>query len=404
MNTFELIKTAFVSLSSNKPRTALTMLGVVIGIGSVISMLAIGNGSQQSIQDSVTSLGSNLLTITSSAQKTGLVQGAGGSGQTLTMEDATAIKDKISNITAVSPEYSSSSQVTSTDSNANVSISGVQPDYFIAHNYQAGEGVLITGDDNTNIARVAVLGPDTATTLFPNSSAIGSTIQINKLPFKVIGITVSKGSTGFTNSDDVVFVPLSTAQKILFGQSKLRTITVQGKDSNSLTQVQADITSLLQTRHKIKVGKSDDFTIRNSADTLSTLTSVTGVFTILLASIGGISLLVGGIGIMNIMIVTVTERTREIGLRKAVGAKNSTVLMQFLIESIILTLFGGLFGVGLGYGVSYVINTTKVASSVISLDSVFLSVGISVLIGIVFGLYPAYRASKLSPIDALRYE
>jgi putative ABC transport system permease protein len=406
MNFLELIRTAFTSLGSNLSRTALTMLGIIIGITSVISMLAVGNGSQQSIQNSVSALGSNLLTVTSSAQRTGLVGGAGGSGNTLTQGDVTAIRTdpSMTSVAAVSPEYSQNEQVVTSTSNENVTVTGVEPDYATVHDYQADIGNFITQDNVDSQNKVAVLGPDTATTLFGTTDVIGQTIRINKLIFNVVGVTKAKGSNGVQNSDDAVFIPLSTAQKIIFGQSNLRTIVVQVADSTQMDVVQTELDNLLRVRHKIAATGTEDFTIRNSTTTLSTLTSVTSVFTTLLASISGISLLVGGIGIMNIMIVTVTERTKEIGLRKAIGAKNDSILSQFLVESVILTFSGGVIGVLLGYLVSYVLTVTKIQTADVSLNSVFLSVGISVLIGVAFGIYPAYKAAQLSPIEALKYE
>jgi putative ABC transport system permease protein len=407
MNLFELVQTALTSLTSNKGRTALTMLGIIIGISSVISMLAIGSASQKSIETSVTALGSNLLTITSGAQRTGLVQGGQGSNLNLTMEDYKAIKsDQVlsSQISGISPEYSSNSQIIAGKNNTNVSVTGVEPEYFGVHNYQIENGEQITTQQNLETQKIAVLAPDTATNLFADQDPIGQTIKINKIAFRVIGITKKKGSSGFQNPDDAVFIPLSAAQKIIFGQNKLRSIVVQAKDPESLASLQIQLTDLLNSRHKITGTKQSDFSIRNSADTLSTLSSITGVFTTLLASVGGISLLVGGIGIMNIMIVTVTERTREIGLRKAVGARNKTVLNQFLVEAIILTLLGGLLGVLLGYLITFGLTQLNIVAAQIELSSILLAVGISVTIGVVFGLYPAYKASKLSPIDALKFE
>jgi putative ABC transport system permease protein len=371
-------------------------------------MLAVGNGSQQSIQASVTSLGSNLLTITSSAQRTGLVAGSFGSGQSITMSDAQAIRDDntLTDVGAVSAEYSQNQQIIGPNSaNSNSPVNGVQLDYATVHNYQIDQGSWITDDQISNRDKVAVLGPDTATTLFGSAaSAIGQTIRINKITFNVIGTTVSKGTSGITNADDNVFIPLSTGQSLLFGENKIRTIVVQGKDSATLSILQNQIDNLLRQRHKLDSTATADFTIRNSADTLSTLDSITGIFTLLLASISGISLLVGGIGIMNIMIVSVTERTKEIGLRKAIGAPSSSILGQFLVEAMILTFSGGVLGVLCGYLISYVLSSFIGIKAQVGVDSIVLSVSVSIIIGVIFGMYPAYRASKLNPIEALRYE
>jgi len=407
MTLLELIQTALAGLLANKTRTGLTMLGIVIGIASVITLLAIGQGSQDSIKQSVSNLGSNLLTISAGSQRTGLVQGGAGTATSLTLADVTAIQDyaKSGNITGVSPEFSRNTQVVAGSNNTNVSITGAVPDYATVHNYQIQSGSFITSDQNTSRAKVAVIGPDTATNLFgENSSPVGQEIKINKIVFKVIGVTVAKGSSGFQNPDDVIMVPLITAQKTVFGQDNLRSIVVQVKNAETMTQVQDDLTSLLLTKHKITDPAKADFTIRNSADTLSTLSSVTSIFTTLLAGIASISLLVGGIGIMNIMIVTVTERTREIGLRKAVGAQNNAILSQFLVEAIVMTTLGGIIGVTLGFAISFGLQTFANLSVSVSWTSVLLSTGVSVLVGLIFGIYPAMQAAKLSPIDALKYE
>lgn len=404
MSFIDLIKTAFTALGSNKTRTSLTMLGIIIGIASVITLLGVGSGSQNSIQQSVSALGSNILTISAGSQRTGLVQGGSGTAATLTLEDADAIKSKVSNISAVSPEASRNFQIIANGNNTNTSVTGVLPDYLIAHNYQIQSGNFITTENNDSMGKVAVIGPDTAKNLFVDQDPIGQTIKINKISFKVIGLTVTKGSSGFQNLDDIILIPLQTAQKILLGQSNIRSIVVSASSDKSLTQVQNDITTLLMQRHNISDSTQLDFTIRNSADTLSALSSVTSTITGLLSSIAGISLLVGGIGIMNIMIVTVTERTREIGLRKAVGARNRDILAQFLVEAVILTLLGGIIGVLIGILLGFLISTFANIATQVQLNSIFLATGVSVLIGIVFGLYPARKASKLSPIEALRFE
>ena len=407
MSFFELIKSSLVALLANKTRTGLTMLGIIIGIASVISLLSIGQGAQDSIKQSVSSLGSNLLTISAGSQRSGLVQGGAGTATSLTTKDVDAIKElaKTSDINGVSPEFSRNTQVIAGSNNTNVSINGATPDYAIVHNYEMQEGSFITDAQVTNRSKVAVIGPDTATNLFGTGSvSVGQDIKINKIIFKVIGITKTKGTTGFQNPDDVVIIPLTTAQKVVFGQDNLRSIVVQTKSAESLTQVQSELTTTLLGTHKISDPTAADFTIRNSADTLSTLSSVTSILTTLLAGIAGISLLVGGIGIMNIMIVTVTERTREIGLRKAVGAKNQAILNQFLVESIVITFLGGLIGVVLGLAISNGLQAFAGISVNVSLNSILLSAGVSILVGVVFGLYPAISASKLNPIEALRFE
>ncbi len=405
MNIIELIKSALNSLGANKTRTALTMLGIVIGIGSVIGMLSLGSGAQATVEKSISALGTNTLTITSGSQTSGLVQGGFGSAQTLKKEDADAIVNAgFENLAAVAPQISSGFQITANKNNTNASVVGSVPDYKIIRNYEMREGSFITNEHLTAQAKVAVLGPDTAKNLFGEGDAIGQFIKINLVPFKVIGVTQAKGSNGFTNQDDFVIIPLSTAQNALIGRKFLSSIVVQGRNADSLPILQEQITSLLLSRHKITNPDEADFTIRSSADTLATLSSVTGTFTTLLAGIAAISLLVGGIGIMNIMIVTVTERTREIGLRKAVGATNKIILSQFLVEAAVLTFIGGGIGIVIGVSISLGLSSLLGLEGVVTLSSILLASTVSILIGLVFGLYPAYKASKLSPIEALRFE
>ncbi len=403
MSLIELLKTAIQALSTNKVRTGLTMLGIIIGIASVITMLGIGSGAQASIQSSVTALGTNVLTISSSGQFSGVVRGAAGAASTLTMDDATALS-QVQGVSAVSPETQSQAQIIAGQNNTNTIVYGVTPSYALVHNYQIQAGGFIVQSQVDSLSRVAVIGPDTATTLFGTNSPIGQSIMINHVQFNIIGETVPKGSNGFASQDDFVIIPLTTAQQIVFGMTNLRSIAIQASSADVVSQVQNDVTTLLLTRHSITNPQNADFIVRNSATTLSTLSSITNVFTILLASIASISLLVGGIGIMNIMIVTVTERTREIGLRKAIGAKNATILQQFLIEAILLTLSSGILGILLGFSVGSILTHITLTSVLITPFAIILSTGISFLIGIIFGLYPAYKASRLIPIEALRYE
>lgn len=406
MSFFDLVKSALVSLKANKTRTSLTMLGIVIGIASVITMIGIGSGAQATVESSLSSLGTNLLTITSGSVRNGVVQQAAGTSSSLTMDDVKAIESSpnLKDVAAISPEITRSAQIIANGNNTNTQVSGVVPDYAVAHNYVIEKGVFITKEHNDILAKVAVLGPDTAKSLFGESDPIGQTIKINKSLFKVVGVTQSKGSNGFINSDDIVFIPLSTGQSVLFGQASLRQIVVQSISSDSLGELQADITELLLVKHNISDSQDADFSVRNSADTLSALSTITATLTGLLAGIAGISLLVGGIGIMNIMIVTVTERTREIGLRKALGATNNVIRMQFLVEAAVLTIVGGIVGIIVGALLTYGAKSLLSIDAVITPSAIFTATSVSTVIGIVFGYYPAYKASKLNPIEALRYE
>ncbi|HUD05133.1 MAG TPA: ABC transporter permease [Patescibacteria group bacterium] len=405
MDFFELLASSFEALTLNKMRTALAGLGIVIGIGAVIALVSLGQATQQSVQNSIQGLGANLLTISPGSQRTGAVQGGFGSSQTLTLDDANAIQSaKFASVSKVSPEVSRRSQVTAGRNNTNTSIIGATANYLEVHNVAISSGTFITDQDVQGTRNVAVIGPQVVSDLFGGGDPTGQTIRINKIPFTIIGITVSKGGTGFANQDDIVFIPITTAQKTVFGIDYVSSIALSAASADSITQAENDAGYLLLQRHKISDPTQADFSMFSQSDILSAASSVTGTFTALLAGIAAISLLVGGIGIMNIMLVTVIERTREIGLRKALGAKDNLVIAQFLIESIILTIGGGLTGMVLGILLSYGISLLINLPFTISIFAIFLAIGVSGAIGILFGWYPAKKAADLSPIEALRYE
>lgn len=407
MNFLGLFTESLGTLTINKLRTGLAILGIVIGIGSVIALVSLGEASQQSIQNQIQSLGSNLLTVQSSAQRSGAVMGAPGGGQTLTYDDAKAITNSslITTIENVSPEYTSRTQVTTGKTNTNTQVIGATPTYTEVHKVAIATGSFITQKDVEGMTKVAVVGPQVISDLFPNNATpIGQKIRISGQTFTIIGITVSKGGTGFMNQDDIVYVPLTTAQKVLFGVSHISAISLEAKSPDIMTAAQDEVEYFLLTRHKITDVSKADFIIQSQADILSTASSVTGTFTTLLSGIAAISLLVGGIGIMNIMLVTVTERTREIGLRKALGAKKKIITAQFLIESIILTFTGGAVGIIIGILASYIIAKVISFPFLISPNAILLAFVVSAGIGILFGWYPAKKASNMQPIEALRYE
>ena len=407
MTVADLLEETYSALSSNKARSFLTILGIVIGIGSVIAMVAIGQGAQSSIAARIQSIGSDLVQVTPGVQGGvgSQVSSGRGSARTLTQEDANAIAKEISTAKAVAPELSGRYQITAKGKNTNTSVVGVSPTYPAVRNMEIDQGSFISDQNLLSLSKVAVIGPTVREDLFgADVDPIGQVIRIKSIEFKVVGVTKAKGGTGFGSQDDMIFIPLTSAQRFLAGDTYVTTISVQAIDSDSMAQTQQQITDLLLSRHHISDPAAADFSTLNQADIVATASSITGTFTILLAAVAGISLVVGGIGIMNMMLTTVTERTREIGLRKAIGAKRSEINLQFLIEAIMLPCIGGLVGIILGWTVSFAITYLGILQTSVSLSSIMLAFGVSAVIGIVFGYFPARRAAALNPIDALRYE
>lgn len=406
MDIFELINQSIKALTLNKMRTGLAALGIIIGIGSVIALISLGEGSQQAVSAQIQSLGANLLTIIPGAQSTGAVRGAAGSTTTLTLDDAKAVQSspEVNTIKTISPEYSKRTQVTAGRNNTNTSVIGVWPAYAEVHKISLSEGTFINQKDVDSLSKVAVIGPQVVSDLFGNTDPVGQQVRANGQLLTVVGVTVSKGGTGFQNQDDVIYVPLSTAQKQLFGINYLSSLAVEANSQDVMTSAENQIGFLLLARHKLSNPKLADFSIVSQNDILNTASQTTGTFTALLGGIAAISLVVGGIGIMNIMLMAVTERTREIGLRKALGAKKKVIVMQFMIESIVLTFTGGICGMVLGVVASYVLAVVLKSPFTLSPSSMLLAIGVSGAIGIVFGWYPAQKAAGLQPIEALRYE
>lgn len=401
----ESIKMAFEGMLSNKLRTFLTLLGIIIGVGAVIAMVSLGFGMKENVKQNISRLGSNLLIITSGGRTATGARLAAGEGVKLTYDDMQAIEKQVDGIAAISASVSRSYQLVAGNQNWTSSVEGTTPSNFDIRSLEIDEGRRLSERDLISRGRVAVIGKTVADSLFPDGNPIGKIMRINKAPFQIIGVLKSKGQSGMgQDQDDIVYIPLTTAQNRMMGITNVQRITVQAENENVINDVQAETEQVLRTRHKIKDGENDDFSIGNMAQIMETMMETANNITILLGCIAAISLLVGGIGIMNIMLVSVTERTREIGIRKALGATYNNILQQFLVEAMVIGVFGGTLGVMLGVGASFVISKLAGWNTVISVWAIVIAVVFSVGIGLFFGIYPARKAALLDPIDALRYE
>jgi putative ABC transport system permease protein len=405
MKILNILLSAFRALQRNKMRSFLTMLGIIIGVGAVIAMLAIGQGAEYSVKEQIAALGTNVLMVFPGAQQQAGVRTAAGSAVTLTEEDALAIQRECPAVQYISPGSGAGGQVIAGNLNWSTGISGVGPDYLEIRQWSVEYGDFFTDQDVKAAAKVCVLGKTVADNLFPETSPVDQMIRIRNVPFKVVGVLTKKGqNAGGQDQDDVILAPYTTVIRRLSHWPNLRFILVSATSVKDIPTAQAQISELLRMRHKIQPYEGDDFTIRNQTDLAATATATTEILTILLASIASVSLLVGGIGIMNIMLVSVTERTREIGIRMSIGARARDILTQFLIEALVLSLLGGIVGIILGTTGSSIISKFAKWPTIVTPFSIILSFGFSIAIGIFFGFYPARKAAMLNPIDALHYE
>ncbi|MFN8595393.1 MAG: ABC transporter permease [Anaerolineae bacterium] len=410
LNFSQNVRSALRALLANKLRSALTMLGIVIGVGAVVALLSIGTGAQAAITNQISGIGANLITIFAGSRNNFTPAGAGGGATApLTYEEALQLRG-LPGVAAVAPQVQSRQIMKYQSKQTNAQVVGVVPDYAIAHPDQLDHGRFISQSDLTSKSRVVVVGSQIVTDLFGGLDPVGKSLKINGILFQVVGVMKSQGSGGFGFSrDSTTYVPLTTAFARLSrtrvgGEQTVSTIEVSASNSDSIETAKTALTDKLRSLHKIKLGATDDFTVSSQADILSAATQITGVLTVFLGAIAGISLVVGGIGVMNIMLVSVTERTKEIGLRKAVGARRRDILYQFLTETITLSVLGGVIGILMGAGISALVSASGLITTKVSIESVVLAFTFSAAVGIFFGIYPANRAAGLKPIEALRYE
>jgi len=405
MSLIELVRLAISRLGTSRARSALTMLGIIIGVASVVALVAVGQGASTGITSRINSLGTNLLTVNAGASFSGGARQAAGSATTLTLQDAAAVA-AIDGVAAVSPELSASQFVLAGDLNTTTTILGTTRDYPTVRAYEVWQGSFLTDTSVEQALRVAVLGSTTADDLELGKDAIGSQITIGGIPFEVVGILQAKGGTSFTSGDDQVLIPVSTLKRYFTGSSSsgVRSIGISVATAGQMSSVKAEVTTLLENRHEIASGGTDDFSVADQTQLLSTATSVYSLLTVLLAGVASISLIVGGIGIMNIMLVSVRERTREIGIRKAIGAKSRDILLQFLVEALVLSLLGGLIGIAVGLAASAVIGAIAGWGFTFNPVTLVAATVFSLVVGVVFGVWPARQAARLNPIAALRFE